>query len=461
MPPNNFSALPNQPPTPKSSRGRLLLGLMVGLVLVLSLGVGLWLKSSIKPTVSSPQTPDKTEGADVALTTPFKAKQLAVGQHHACALATDDQVYCWGSNQRGQLAISSDNQADSSGNAETKQFFGYPVKVNLDQILTDQKVTKVVAGADFSCVMLSSGRVYCWGDGSQGQRAIKAGYRYEVPSLIDFEHQLKNQSIQQLTAGHQHVCAVASDGRVYCWGKNDEGQAGEQHPDIKYRPEKINDAKILAGKTIQQLSAGKEHSCVLTTDGRVYCWGNGRLLGNRLDPTCKKGTVCSLFMAGALSQKTIKQLQVSDQFSCVIASDDQVYCWGDNRMMQLGSDNQELKSSYEPVAVETAGAFRGKVIKKLALGSDFGCAIASDDQVYCWGNNQGGKLTVTADKTSTLPTKVELSNVMSDQSTVRQIVAGGYGACAINAEGLVYCWGMKLSDSSEQPTTKPQQIKLP
>lgn len=80
-----------------------------------------------------------------------------------------------------------------------------------------------------------------------------------------------------------------------------------------------------------------------------------------------------------------KQIAGGHDNSCAIASDDQVYCWGANANGQAG--NNTTNSSLVPVPVDTSGVLAGKAIRSIAVAPYHVCAIASDDKVYCWGFN--------------------------------------------------------------------------
>src|SRR3954462_15008993 len=73
----------------------------------------------------------------------------------------------------------------------------------------------------------------------------------------------------QVTVGGQHACALASNGRAYCWGHAEAGQLGTGTTPIQVpRPTRVSGALQFA-----QISAGTEHTCAVTTDSKAYCWG--------------------------------------------------------------------------------------------------------------------------------------------------------------------------------------------
>ena len=135
----------------------------------------------------------------------------------------------------------------------------------------------------------------------------------------------------------------------------------------------------------KHIIGGFGYVCAVALDGRVYCWGsnsNGKI-GN--GNTSSALVPSAVKISGALVGKVIKQIEPSSagNHSCVIASDDKAYCWGSNNFGQLGNGN--LKNSSTPTPVSTTGVLAGKTIKQITAGTEFTCAIASDDKAYCWG----------------------------------------------------------------------------
>jgi alpha-tubulin suppressor-like RCC1 family protein len=272
---------------------------------------------------------------------------------------------------------------------------------------------------------------------------------------------------QKSASGTNRTCAIVTY-NVYCWGYNRYGQLGNgmyigrpsgadddaaigDSSDIDSTvPVKVSrEAGVMAGKKIVKIFVAQYHSCALSTDGMMYCWGyngSGQLgTGNLTD------SAVPVQVQGALAGKTITDISGSNNTTCAIA-DGKIYCWGSNGAGQLGintSGNRStptlvvagntsttLPASYAATALSTSGS-RAQLM----------CAVA-DAKAYCWGQNNEGSV---GDRTTTdryLPTKVYDSGVLSGKAVTSLSLdgyisdaSGGFGhVCAI-ANGAVYCWG--------------------
>ncbi|NTW61632.1 prepilin-type N-terminal cleavage/methylation domain-containing protein, partial [Candidatus Saccharibacteria bacterium] len=197
----------------------------------------------------------------------------------------------------------------------------------------------------------------------------------------------------QISINQQHSCGVASDGKAYCWGVNNQGQLGNGTKTDSMTLAPVDMTGALNGLTVSNIAVGSNHTCAIASDSYVYCWGSttGDAVG--IDWTIYgywKTTPTAITTSGALGTKTVKSLKTGFNHNCVIASDNNVYCWGGNSNGQLG--NNSTSSSYAPVAIDTSGALSGKTIKSLSAGGYTTCVIASDDKPYCWGYNNYGQL---------------------------------------------------------------------
>jgi alpha-tubulin suppressor-like RCC1 family protein len=176
------------------------------------------------------------------------------------------------------------------------------------------------------------------------------------------------KSFTQVSAGHDHSLALASDGTIYAWGMGSDGQLGNGTTTNSTVPVAVTTTGTpMAGKTITSISAGYYHSLALASDGTVYAWGGGSdgQLGN--STTADSSVPVAVTTSGTpMSGKTITAISAGYSHSLVLASDGTVYAWGLGTNGRLG--NSSSSSSNKPVAVTTSSTpMSGKTITAILL----------------------------------------------------------------------------------------------
>jgi alpha-tubulin suppressor-like RCC1 family protein len=146
-----------------------------------------------------------------------KAKSIASGDAHACALLEDGNVKCWGQNTDGQL-----------GHDGLAQGVATPLSADLAPVGVGAKVLAIAAGGATTCVIVEGGLVKCWGRNTNGQLGIGSRAPDSAAASVDKRAPflVKGQRAVELAVGGNHVCAYVEGGNLYCWGANDKGQLG-------------------------------------------------------------------------------------------------------------------------------------------------------------------------------------------------------------------------------------------
>ncbi|HQJ61013.1 MAG TPA: hypothetical protein PKV35_08450, partial [bacterium] len=128
------------------------------------------------------------------------------------------------------------------------------------------------AGWNYTCALGENGKAYCWGMNNSGQAGPGSS---EFKILSPFEITVSG-GFSKLSAGYSHVCALSNGEEVFCWGSNLQGQLGKESSD----PVPLEAVSGISG--VESVSAGGYHSCALLDDGTVKCWGNNEhgTLGN-------------------------------------------------------------------------------------------------------------------------------------------------------------------------------------
>ena len=128
-------------------------------------------------------------------------------------------------------------------------------------------------------------------------------------------------------------------------------------------------------------------------------------------------------------------IALGDGFGCIVAADHTVYCWGRNDFGQLGSDPAKTPScgSYPctPTPVKVEGL---KDVVSITAGKDFACALDGARHGWCWGNNSRQQIAGRKGETSRFTPEI-----VTDGTA--RIVASGQHACILDTDGFLHCWG--------------------
>jgi alpha-tubulin suppressor-like RCC1 family protein len=242
----------------------------------------------------------------------------------------------------------------------------------------------------------------------------------------------------RIAAGATNTCSITSDGRAFCWGLNDKGQLGNNSTATSLVPVAVYTGGVLSGKTVSAIAIAQGHACALASDNQAYCWGNDASgqLGN--NSTATSLVPVAVYTGGVLSGKTVVSIANGADHTCALASDNQAYCWGNGGIGRLG--NNSTTNSSVPVAVYTGGVLSGKTLVSIASGNTETCVIASDGLAYCWGYNTRGLGDSAGTTNSSVPVAVYTGGVLSGKTVTAVSVSGSY-ACARSSDGIAYCWG--------------------
>ena len=318
---------------------------------------------------------------------------------------------------------------------------GVPVAVDTSGVLAGKTVTQIAAGEDYTCVLDSAGAAYCWGWNGKGQLGDGSTTDSGVPVAVDTSGVLAGKTVTQIAAGEDYTCVLDSAGAAYCWGGNDFGGLGDGSTNGSSIPVAVDTGGVLTGKALTHIAAGDFTTCVLDSTGAAYCWGwNGYgELGNGSTAYYLSDPV-AVDTSGVLAGKTLTQVTGGGAQICALGSTGAAYCWGANYYGELG-DGSTADSSV-PVAVDTSGLLAGKILIQVTAG-ELGaqtCAVDDTGTAYCWGDNQYGQLGDGTTSNSSVPVAVDATGVLAGK-TVTKITVGGSHTCAADAAGAMYCWG--------------------
>lgn len=319
----------------------------------------------------------KTEGACTPTSSPTQSPSTTLPTQSPTLLPTaypsvsptkENFVYCWGSNEFGQLNVPDDLgqvRAISSGIYHSCAI----LDTGLVRCWGDNRygtttvpadlgpVADISSGSGFSCAITIAGNGKCWGDSRYNQTRIPLGFG----------------NINAISTELHLVCAINASNEVQCWGHVFNGPSPE---DIPTNPNDISPAI--------EIATGAEHVCALDEVGRVTC--SGRSASDRLNVPADLEP--SEFLCAGYGH------------TCAISRNGSIACWGWNSRGQTDV----------PTAV-------GPVIE-CSTGFDHTCAVTTENSAVCWGNDLHGQ--------SIIP-----SDLQRLDSRIFSVSAGAEHSCAI------------------------------
>ncbi len=363
--------------------------------------------------------------------------EISAGPFTTCALLEGGGARCWGRNAQCQLGLGT--QA-AVGDDETP---GQAAPLSLG----DRKISQMALGRDHTCALFDDSSVRCWGANyagmlGYGDTVSRGCEATTTPGLLPAVQIWDGEEhTVQLAAGDLHTCALSSQGRVRCWGSNFYGDlgypgvaiAGDKQPPSAYGP-------VTIGGEAAVLMVGNHNTCVVLADtGALRCWGGNFWGSLGLGHYEKIGDDEDPALAGDIVLPApVAALGVGDSHTCALLTDDALYCWGANFEGELGLG--ELGFAFTTPQKVAAGL----VVAELGLGVALTCARLADGTVRCWGTGKEGQRA----NGSTESSGVGVSAIASEQvefaatSPAANALAVGNGhVCAKLADGTLRCWG--------------------
>ncbi len=245
-----------------------------------------------------------------------------------------------------------------------------------------------------------------------------------------------------VAAGADHTCALTGDGSVYCWGRGTEGQIGIDPLTYQCSTNTVYCQKVpgrVALSPMRALGVGASHTCAANST-QAYCWGKNTTgqYGN--------GTIVGVTRPMTVPERAgATAIDGGAGHTCSLAGG-ALACSGANAEGQVGN----MSVAIQPTAVTVMTG-----VDTFALDSTTSCAIDGAKQLWCWGRNVYKTIDQSA-VAKTLPTRVDGIN------DVEQIAVGSDHLCAVVGDRRVTCWGRnskgqlgngETSNSAESFTT--------
>ena len=289
-----------------------------------------------------------------------RSNAATAGGFHTCQVRVSDKtLWCWGANESGQLGTGDNINRN------------VPTKVNI------AGVASVSAGSYHTCATKTDGTLWCWGSNGAGQLGIGLTLTTNTSSHPDknVPTQLYIAGVASVSAGNGHTCATKTDGTLWCWGWNSDGELGIGNTTGKFVPTQL----YIAG--VASVSTGNGHTCATRTDGTLWCWGLNS------DGVLGIGNTTGKFVPTKVNIAGVASVSAGTYHTCAKKTDGTLWCWGNNDYGELGIGTQGVTTNKNvPTQLYIAG------VASVSAGSYHTCATKTDGTLWCWGLNDRGQL---------------------------------------------------------------------
>ncbi len=278
----------------------------------------------------------------------------------------------------------------------------------------------VAAGQNHTVAVKSDGTLWSWGENTEGQLGDGTNENRLVPT----QEITKAEFWETVAAGGDHTIALEENGSLWSWGKNEFGQLGEGTTDDRNfpGPDSTLDSDWIA------ISAGSRHTVALKSDGSFWSWGyNGHgQLG------AEEGSNTSRSIPGQEDTPEYNWTFISAGFNHTVAlkSNGTLWAWGANDNSQLGDGT----STYREIPVQESTLAENWT--SISASSSHTIAIKSNGTLWAWGNNSTGKLGDGTLTLRTTPTQEVTGSTLWSKTTA----ASGH-TIALRSDGSLWSWG--------------------
>ncbi|BFZ17845.1 hypothetical protein BsWGS_20882 [Bradybaena similaris] len=318
------------------------------------------------------------------------------------------------------------------------------------QSLEGVEIQHISSGEAHTLICLKDGSVHTCGS-SDFQQCGRSGILTKFGRVVG----LDSQHVTHVCAGASHSIALTQAHEVFTWGKNDCGQLGRGDVPLENQgiPKLV---KSLAVRCVLQVSCGSDHAVALTNEGLVFAWGSnsyGQLGLGRNAPSHQNLPE----LISCLKGIPIQQVTAGGNHTFVLSKSGAVYGWGRNSFGQLGLN--DTKEYYQP---QQCRPLRSQRIKYICCGDNHTACLTKDGRVFTFGAGSYGQLGHNSNNNEILPKQViELSG-----SEVTQIACGrGHTLAYVPKYGKVYAFGLggsgQLGLSSTENKNSPFAVPGP
>uniref|UniRef100_A0A7N9IGX3 X-linked retinitis pigmentosa GTPase regulator n=1 Tax=Macaca fascicularis TaxID=9541 RepID=A0A7N9IGX3_MACFA len=272
---------------------------------------------------------------------PEKVKLAACGRNHTLVSTEGGNVYATGGNDEGQLGL---------GDTEERNTFRV-----ISFFTSEHKIKQLSAGSNTSAALTEDGRLFMWGDNSEGQIGLKNVTNVCVPHQVTI-----GKPVSWISCGYYHSAFVTTDGELYVFGEPENGKLGLPNQLLSNHrtPQLVSEIP----EKVIQVACGGEHTVVLT-ENAVYTFGLGQFgqlgLGTFLFETSEPKVIENI------RDHTISYISCGENHTALITDIGLMYTFGDGRHGKLGLGLENFTNHFTPTLCSNFLRF---IVKLVACG---------------------------------------------------------------------------------------------
>jgi alpha-tubulin suppressor-like RCC1 family protein len=299
---------------------------------------------------------------------------------------------------------------------------------------------QVANGYSFCAAIKTDGTLWTWGRNNNGQLGTNDTTNRSTP-VTTFSG---GTNWKQVAGGTYHTSAIKTDGTLWTWGNGGQGRLGNG---VTTGNISTPVTTFAGGTNWKQVSSGYNYTAAIKTDGTLWTWGFGSYgkLGNAVT-TGNISTPVTTFAGGT----NWKQVSSGNFHTAAIKTDGTLWTWGISSSGILGNGVTAFTSISTPVTTFAGGTNW----KQVAGGGTYTAAIKTDGTLWTWGFGSYGKLgnAVTTGNISTPVT------TFAGGTNWKQVSGGSNHTAAIKTDGTLWTWGYGLATGANTGTSKSTPV---
>ena len=279
---------------------------------------------------------------------------------------------------------------------------------------------QVSSGGYAIAAIKTDGTLWTWGNNTQGQLGDNTTTFRSTP-VTTFAG---GTTWKSLSCGQNFVMAIKTDGSLWTWGQNNVGQLGINNTDQKNNPV----TTFAGGTNWKQISDGGKgsHLAAIKTDGTLWVWGLGTSGQLGTNDIANRSIPVTTFAGGT----NWKQVSSGNSHKAAIKTDGTLWTWGNGADGKLGTN--DIANRTTPVTTFTGGTDW----KSVSCGQDHTTAIKTDGSLWVWGANGYGRLGINNSDNRSIPV-----TTFAGGNNWKQVSGGQSYTMAVKTDGTLWGWG--------------------